>query len=237
MNYFAYDVIIDGQSMNARGFYCVKRPNRNAPAKRYEEYEISGRDGTFYKDTGFYEDNTVVVTFNYMDDAEKWQSRYREVMKILYQAQKITFSDDQGGYQKIKKVEIGENERASLRHIGTFEVTFTVDPWFYRDNKISNEPVFRNPYDIAKPIYYIEKIEEETEGILMVNDKEIPFNITDNVTIDSDLEICYYTKTKGNANKCIDCDFEDLWFKNGENVAYITGPFSLSIKADWRELG
>ena len=243
-----YDVIINGVSFKNQGFLCVKRPSRDAPMKRYKVLNIKGLDGKLYQDTGLYEDMDLKISFNYKATKEKWQQKYREAIQIIYKAKTLQLSDDLGGFYKVKKVNIGTNTRESLK-FGKFDVTFTIDPFFYIHNEKSKETTFINDYETAKPIFYIKHIGESDDGFLTVNDKKISFCFrhewlpdVDTLVINTELQLSYYIKSKQpdwilGANTAITGDYEDVLFKNGKNTVSVSLGFEIETQVDWRDLG
>ena len=240
-----YDVIVNGVSLYQKGFLCVKRPNMSAPQKRYKSYSVEGRDGSLYKDTGNYEDLELSFTFNYMTDEDHWNAKYREIQSFLSNARTLMVSDDKGGYRKIKKVSVGECKRESKRK-GEFTVVFTVEPYFYRDTSIDVETDqwirLYNPYGTAKPVYHIKvktaAMRSSNEGFIVRGSKgRIDFVTTKDITIDTELQIAYFTDDKSNANKCISGDFEDMWLENGLNLVACSDGYTLSVEVNWREVG
>lgn len=229
----AYDIFIDGKSVIRLGFLVTQRPNIPAPVKKSKEYEIPGRDGKMYELLNQYEDIIITVTFNYMVNKDLWHQKFREAKKLFMKAKELIFSDDMSFYHKIKKVEIGTNERNSLR-IGKFDVIFTLDPYYYLASgktrmKLSSEKLF-NQYDIAPAVYYI-----TGEGMctLTVNGNECECNVGQNLTIDTFLKIAY--RDDGTLmNAKIDGDYDEMILVEGENEITITSGFGLEIQPNWR---
>ena len=229
----AYDIFVDGESIANLGVFITKRPNIPAPIRKYQEYDIPGRNGKMYEMLDQYEDIEITVTFNYMVNKDLWHQKFREIKKKLNDIKELTFSDDMSFFHIVKKVEIGTNERTSLR-IGRFDVVFTLDPYYYllsgkEKIRITNGKIF-NQYDIAPAVYYI-----TGEGMctLTVNGHECECNVGQNLTIDTFLKLAY--RDDGTLmNAKINGNYEDMLLIEGENDISITSGFILEIKPNWR---
>lgn len=229
-----YDVLVDGISTKRMGFLVVQRPNISAPLKNTNEYDIPGRNGKLYEQMDTYDDVEISISFNYMSNKDMWHHMFRQAKKIFMNAEEIVFSDDNDYYHIVKKVVIGTNERNSLR-IGRFDVTFTVDPYYYLKSgkikmRMNNSETLFNQYDKTAPVYYI-----KGEGIctLNVNGHECTCNVGQNMTIDTFLKIAY--RDDGTLmNAQIDGDYDELTLVEGDNEISITSGFELEIKPNWR---
>lgn len=229
-----YDVLVDGISTKRMGFLVVQRPNISAPLKNTNEYDVPGRDGKLYEQMDTYDDVEIPISFNYMSNKDMWHHTFRQAKKIFMNAEEIVLSDDNDYYHLVKKVVIGTNERNSLR-IGRFDVTFTVDPYYYLKTgkmrmKMGNTETLFNQYDKSPAIYYI-----TGEGMctLNVNGHECICNVGQNLTIDTFLKIAY--RDDGNLmNAQVDCDFEEMMLIEGINEITISEGFNLEIKPNWR---
>ena len=230
-----YDIFIDGISLYSLGIYVIKRPDFPSPKKKYKEVDIIGIDGKLYQDTGLYEDMDIQIEFNYMGEVDLWHSIWRKAKKILLShIKELSCSDDSDMFYKIKKVEIGTNERTSYR-IGKFNVTFTVDPYTYLVSGKGKLPLlacYSNFYEKCKPIYYI-----KGEGLLefSVNGKHISVNVGQNLIIDTDRKISYRENGILN-NVALSGDYEDLYFVEGNNTVEIVNGnnFEITIQPNWR---
>lgn len=226
-----FDVYINDVSSNSLKIYPVKRPNFPAPEKKYNEYEIPGR-GKLYEDTGIYEDITVEIEFNYMGPQDMWHVFFRKCKKFFMNAKTLKLSDDQEFFHIVKKVVIGTNERNSKR-IGKFTASFVLDPYFYKETgliHIDDLDNIYNMYEVSKPIYKI-----YGEGIchLIVNGCDVTCNVSDNLIIDTNLEISY--REDGNkVNTAINQDYKNLFMIEGKNEVKISDGFNLEIIPNWR---
>lgn len=231
-----FDVYIDDVSLYQNGFYIIERPEIPAPKKRYKEFDIKGRNGKMYQDTGFYEDVEIEIDFNYLDSEKRWNAKWRDAKKIFLNAigKKLIFSDDKSVYYKIKKIEISTNERASLR-IGRFSVSFTLDPFIYLVaglEKYDSSMVLINQYEECKPIYHV-----VGEGVLTleVNGSAFVANVGQNIIIDTDRKISY--RENGELeNVKVTGDYEDICLKNGSNAIDVSDGFEVLVQPNWRTL-
>ena len=110
-----YDVIINGVSLHSNGIYPVKRPSFSAPEKKYITHDILGADGSLYIDTGNYGDVNLDIDFNYMVTDTLWMEAFRKAKRLILCAKELRLSDDQNVYYKVKRVEIGQNQRSTKR--------------------------------------------------------------------------------------------------------------------------
>lgn len=231
----SYDILIDGIPSSSLNLLVTKRPDFPAPKKRYNEYDVLGRDGKLYQDTGHYDDIELSIEFNYMTAPDNWHDIWRKAKKWFLSSanKKLICSDDMGMYYMIKKVVIDTNARTSYR-IGKFTVSFTLDPYTYLTsglNKINNLSSLMNPFDVSKPIYFI-----QGEGIctLNINGHTIKANVAQNLIIDVFRELSY--RTDGTLiNYTVDGDYEDMVLIEGiNNITISPSSFKLEIQPNWR---
>lgn len=227
-----YDIYIDGKSCVRLGIFPVKRPDIPAPHKRIKEYEVLGRDGKLYEDTGNYEDIELSMSFNYMSSQTMWADTFRKCKLLFKDAKEIQFSDDVNYFYKIKKVDINTNERVS-KQIGKFDVAVTIDPYVYLmsgKNKIRIQNNLMNFYDACEPVYII-----KGEGLchLYVNDNEVLCNVSGTLTIDTHLKLSF--RNNGElANTAVKCDYDELILKNGLNTLSASQQFLIEVIPNWR---
>lgn len=227
-----YDIYVDGKSCVRNGILPISRPNIPSPAKKINEYEVLGRDGKLYEDTGFYEDIEISMSFNYMADKDRWFEAFRQYKNFFKDVKELRFSDDVNFYYRIKKIDINTNERASKR-LGKFDVTFTLDPYTYLingKNQIILQNNLMNFYDICKPIFII-----RGEGLcnLNVNGHVAICNVSGTLTIDTDLKLSY--RDNGElANTAVKCDYDELVLKEESNTLSATDGFAVEIIPNWR---
>ncbi|WP_346026073.1 distal tail protein Dit [Clostridium nitritogenes] len=171
----------------------VKRPNFSRLRKRYNEYQVDGKNGSDYEFLG-YEDRKLSIEYNFVDRKNIY-NKVRQIIKWLdnIEDHKLVLSDNPEYFYMVKKVDYDDIER-SLKIIGKFTVEFTLEPFAYRFStnesfEINNNEEIYNDGDFeSKPI-----IEIEGNGYikLWVNENLIELNIADKITINSKLELCF----------------------------------------------
>lgn len=230
-----YDVIINDRSMKAEGFLCTKRPDEPAPEKKYHEAEVLHHDGTFYRDTGYYQDYQQDVEFNFMVDHKHWTGMVRKFRRLMYAAKTVIFQDDPHYYRKVKKVSIGTCARTSA-HIGTVTVTFTLDPYHYRvdGNRFykSGDDFSFNLGDLSHPVY---RLEGSGTVRLTVNGYTCSIMVPGICYLDTDKHLCYGDNGE-NRNSNTNADYERLFLQPGQNQVSVNGDALLMVKPNWREI-
>lgn len=229
----AYDIYLNfTYSCVAEGILPTKRPNIPTPKKIYNKYKIQGRDGELHEDTGLYEDVVITVPFNYIGNANEWFSSFRKYRKVFYKAKTLQFLDDMQWFYKIKKIEIGTNERKSKK-IGKFDVMFTLDPYCYlvagKDAVVVSDKITNN-YDVSKPVY---KIFGNGVCHLIVNGIDCTCNVSDHLIIDTDRKVSY-REDGTDQSTCINKDYDMLWLIEGDNTIKISEGFSIEVIPNWR---
>ena len=189
------------------GVKPVSRPNIPTAEQEYDEIKVPGRDGNLYRKKGTLKDIPIEITYNFL-------------------------SDDPGYYYKVKKIEIGTNERLAKR-IGKFQVTFTCEGYMYliegAETRNLSDTLY-NAFEECEPVYEI-----AGDGVctLTVNGTEVTANIGGKLVIDTGLKLCY-TALKETANRRLAGYYEDLYLKEGENTFSASPGFTVKIKPNWR---
>lgn len=226
--------ILDGETSIEKNIKVTKRPKLPAPQRDYREYEIKGRNGKLYRDLGTYKDIPISIEMNYVGSEEQWNITWRDIKKWLLKGgiRKLSFSDDLKYYYKVKKIELGENER-KIRESGEFTVTVICEAFSYLmsglDEFVYTDVLF-NLYEETQPTYII-----EGNGMctLTINGTECKCNVTDNLILDDYLEIAY-RRDGTNQNTATNADYEAIRLQEGSNVITITDGFNLKIIPNWR---
>lgn len=185
------------------GIRPIKRPNFPSLKKRYNEQQIDGRDGTEFEFLG-YEDRVLTIEYNFID-RKKIYNTVREIRRWLDNIQdyRLSLGDDPEYFYIVKKVEYDDVERKSKR-IGSFNITFTLEPFAYQFNtnediELKNKSTIYNDGDFeSKPT-----IEIKGNGYvkLWVNENLIELNISESVIINSKLELCLKNRIIERARK------------------------------------
>ena len=96
------------------GVKPVSRPKIPTAEQEYDEIKVPGRDGNLYRKKGTLKDIPIEITYNFLsDDPEDWAEDFRSIKRRFLKESTgmLMFSDDPGYYYKVKKIEIGTNER------------------------------------------------------------------------------------------------------------------------------
>ena len=142
------------------GVKPVSRPNIPTAEQEYDEIKVPGRDGNLYRKKGTLKDIPIEITYNFLsDDPEDWAEDFRSIKRRFLKESTgmLMFSDDPGYYYKVKKIEIGTNERLAKR-IGKFQVTFTCEGYMYltegAETRNLSDTLY-NAFEECEPVYEI----------------------------------------------------------------------------------
>ena len=231
-----YDIIIDNVFATQHNLYIVNRVNIPVSQKEIETINIAGRNGTLTKELGFL-DRSITVNFNFKTRTrnDNMSKKIRNITSLLLNAKKISFTDDREVYYKVKAVSVSDIER-TLRMLGSFSATFTVDPFAYYN--LYSKIILTN----HSKIYNIGTYESEPHikvfgsgnATLNINNKEITLKDIDGfIEIDSELKETF----KDNASKNDKKVGEYPLFLIGENTISWTGNITkIEIEPRWRFL-
>jgi predicted phage tail component-like protein len=208
-------------------------PNIPVPQKRYNEVEVSGKDGKYLEENG-YEDIVITLELNFIIKDAKWHDRVRQIKNWLLESmnRELIFEDDAAFFYKVKKVELGEIEHTT-RRIGNLTANLTCEPYTYLRNgkvKMKSEEAEQNPYLLCKPVYYV-----QGEGlcVINVNGKDMEVNVSGNLIIDTERMLAYREDgTLGNTK--ITGEYEELYLKPGRNRISVSPGFVMRVKPNWR---
>lgn len=228
-----YYFMLDGETSFQNGIVVTKRPDFPSPEINYNVYDIPGRDGQLYEDLGTYNDIEIEIECNYISNPNLWHSRWREIKKwLLKKHDFLSLSDDNEYCYRIKKIELGTNEREVIVS-GSFIITFTLEGYVYlKSGQIEYlySTVLFNSYEKTMPKYIITG---EGNCTLTVNGTECTCNVGQNLIIDTYLRLSY--REDGTLqNTSINADYEDLLLLEGNNDISITNDFDLKIVPNWR---
>lgn len=230
-----YYIKLDGKSSMDLGLAITKRPSFPAPKRRYETFDIPGRDGELFIDQEKYDDISTEISFNYIvDHDDMWHEKWRRCKDWLLKGgiRKLELSDDKYFYRKVKLIELSTNER-NTRMSGEFSATMVIDPYSYLISGTFMYPYVQvrdNNYGICQPIYYI-----TGEGMctLSINNKSMTINVGQHIYIDTALQLAY-RKDGSLRNTSVSGVYEDLYLVSGKNDIKITSGFELQIQPNWR---
>ena len=129
---------------------------------------------------------------------------------------------------------MSDTERTATRK-GKFEIVFTCESYMYRvdgqDEKEIGEYLY-NPYMESQPVY---KIYGSGEITLEVNGNQVTAEVTEQLNIDTKLEICYNAANEI-SNAALTGKYEGLYLKEGDNNFKYTEGFKVALVPNWREL-
>lgn len=201
--------------------------------KNYTVIEIPGKDGSLYIDDGTVSDIEISIELNFMTLPQQWSERYRDIKSWLLSPLGILrFTDDEGYFYKVKKVEISDVKRKN-REIGTITAIFICSGYIYREdglNEYEIEDVLQNNYALAHPTYIISGNNNAT---LTVNGNKFYVNVGQNCRIDTERMITYRELNGEMMNTYVNGDYEDLYLKPGENMISVVGA-EMKIIPNWR---
>lgn len=228
-----YDINYNGTSASELKVLVKQRPNIPAPARKRNLIEVSGRDGELVKFDGTYEDIKISIEFNYITKTGSWAEIYRRAKKWLYSQgnQELSFSDDPEFFYKVKDVEIGANERMSLR-TGKFQASFLCEPYQYAASgkrEHSVDEVRYNHFEASHPKYLISGTGNCT---LTVNGNSVEITVDEHIVLDTEKMLAYKNETLQNTN--VSGDYEAMYLTPGTNEIRITDGFTVSIIPNWR---
>ena len=231
-----YDIIIDNVFATQFDLHIVNRVNIPVSQKEIETISIVGRNGTLTKELGFL-DRNITVNFNFKtrNRDDNMSKKIRNITSLILNAKKISFTDDKEVYYKVKAVSISDIER-NLRVLGSFSVTFTVDPFAYYNinSKItiaSHSKIYNIGTYTSEP--YI-KVFGSGNVTLNINNKELTLkDINGFIEIDSELKETFKDNVSKNNKKV----GEYPAFFVGENTISWTGNITkIEIDPRWRFL-
>lgn len=228
-----YDMEYAGIRAKDIGCYVMQRPDIPAGKKNYTVIEIPGKDGSLYIDDGTVSDIEISIELNFMTLPQQWSERYRNIKSWLLSPLGILrFTDDEGYFYKVKKVEISDVKRKN-REIGTITAIFTCSGYIYREDGLKEyeiEDVLQNNYALAHPTYIISGNNNAT---LTVNGNKFYVNVGQNCRIDTERMITYRELNGEMMNTYVNGDYEDLYLKPGENMISVVGA-EMKIIPNWR---
>jgi len=222
-------LVVDGIFDNDMLVALVDRPKISNPDYEYESEYVDGRNGSLNR-LKYIKDVTEKVEFNILEDFPV-KEKLRQIKSWLFDCKKIYFSDDIV-YRKVKYVDIGDIDN-EIAEYGSFEVTFTCDPFEYRlgddEVTITKEGTILN----RGTIFSLPKLEilGNGQGTITINGSPIKLNLTvEHAYIDSEIQEIY----KDNTNLGLSMIGEFPSLVPGNNDIKIEGNFD-SVKFNVRE--
>ena len=232
-----FHIFYNGESCNDVRVSVIRRPTIPVPELEYDTIKVEGRDGELHRDKKTYKDIEIPISFNFVSKTpDVWAQDLRKVKKWLYSGKdnRLILSDDPEYYYKVKKAVMSDTERTAKRK-GKFEIVFTCESYMYRvdgqDEKEIGEYLY-NPYMKSQPVY---KIYGNGEITLEVNGNQVTAEVTEQLNIDTKLEICYNAANEI-SNAALTGKYEGLYLKEGDNNFKYTEGFKVVLVPNWREL-
>lgn len=232
-----FHIFYNGESCKGVGLSVISRPTIPVPEREYDTIKVEGRDGELHRDKKTYKDIEIPISFNFVSKTpDVWAQDLRKVKKWLYSGKdnRLILSDDPEYYYKVKKAVMSDTERTAKRK-GKFEIVFTCESYMYRvdgqDEKEIGEYLY-NPYMKSQPVY---KIYGNGEITLEVNGNQVTAEVTEQLNIDTKLEICYNAANEI-SNAALTGKYEGLYLQEGDNNFKYTEGFSVALVPNWREL-
>lgn len=232
-----FHIFYNGESCKDVGLSVISRPTIPVPEREYDTIKVEGRDGELHRDKKTYKDIEIPISFNFVSKTpDVWAQDLRKVKKWLYSGKdnRLILSDDPEYYYKVKKAVMSDTERTAKRK-GKFEIVFTCESYMYRvdgqDEKEIGEYLY-NPYMKSQPVY---KIYGNGEITLEVNGNQVTAEVTEQLNIDTKLEICYNAANEI-SNAALTGKYEGLYLQEGDNIFKYTEGFKVVLVPNWREL-
>lgn len=228
-----YFIIFNNKTNLEVETYIVSRPSKPSAEMEFETIKVLGGK-TLYKEKG-YSDIDITISFNFISKKQdEWDRDFRNIKSWLLRVNdnKLKFSDDLEFYYKVNKVTIDTPERV-LKRIGRFSVTFTCEPYVYLSeglDEIELDNYLFNYYEHSQPIY---KITGEGVLRLTVNGVEVNANIGQNLTINTELGLCFREDGSIN-NVALKGRYKDLELREGDNTFSFNEGFDIKIIPNWR---
>ncbi len=229
-----FDVLIDNKSLKLQGFLTEKRPPIPTAKRKTITSTALSSDGAVYRDTDFFEDVEIEISFNFLANEDNWHDHLRLFRSMILNGKTLMFSDDMHFFRRIKSVEIGDCDRP-VRQIGRVKVKFVVDAYEY---SVSGARFIKDPKDYAfnryakcRPIY---KIIGGGMAELTVNGYRCQVSTPGTIYIDTEKHLAYGEDGQ-NLNANTNADFDRLFLMNGMNEISITGG-RLEVKPNWRSI-
>lgn len=239
-----YDFTYGGVSASSLGVYAVQRPNVPVPERNVELIEVQGMDGSLTVDYGTYKDVAFTVPCNFMSASpDEFESDARKIRQWLLNTPLLSlleFTDDDGWCRIVKKVSVGEITRQN-KLIGTFDVSFTCDPYMYDVSSLEESALtvgtntVQNLYMPAKPYFHFSG---EGTGRISYGRMACSFILGQDVYIDTARELAY-----NNNGAAVDVNFtsgswEDFILPTGETKITTNGTGVTAVKwaPRWRTI-
>ncbi|MGU8448517.1 distal tail protein Dit [Clostridium perfringens] len=173
---------------------AIKRHSVPITSFKYKEDEAEGINGKYITEYENVEDIEIIVSFNFLysnDDDFNYKKRLIKKWLRKVNDNKLSFSEDEDYYYKVKRLEVSNIEREI--GIANFEVSFICEGYEYSASgcrliKINKNHVVFNTGVKSLPIL---RVVGEGNTTITFNDKSFSLNVGQEVIVNSEEELCY----------------------------------------------
>lgn len=176
------------------GIKAIARHSLPIPSFKYKEDKAEGINGGYITEYKNVEDIEITISFNFLyinDDDFNYKKRLIKNWLRKVKDNKLSFSEDEDYYYKVKRLEVSNIEREI--GIADFEVKFICEGYEYsaygcREIKINKNYIVFNTGVKSFPIL---RVVGEGNTTITFNDKSFSLNVGQEVIVDSEEELCY----------------------------------------------
>lgn len=240
-----YRVEYNGKCNTSLYILVKERPAIPSPEYDYDTVKIPGRDGDVYIEKKTVKDITIPISFTFACKPHRWQGVAREARKWLLGKgdRKLTLSDNQDRYYKVKHVVVNQTER-QVKEVGEFSADFICEgrqylfegdrplELTYTNGSSGQSTHVWNPYEVSMPVLIV-----SGSGTcrISVNGNVLEAEVNGRLTVDTQREVAYKADMSS-ANTNVTCNYETLALEPGDNTITKTAGFALQILPKWREI-
>ncbi len=240
-----YRVEYNGKCNTSLYILVKERPAIPSPEYDYDTVKIPGRDGDVYIEKKTVKDITIPISFTFACKPHRWQGVAREARKWLMGKgdRKLTLSDNQDRYYKVKHVVVNQTER-QVKEVGEFSADFICEgrqylfegdrplELTYTNGSSGQSTHVWNPYEVSMPVFIV-----SGSGTcrISVNGNVLEAEVNGRLTVDTQREVAYKADMSS-ANTNVTCNYETLALEPGDNTITKTAGFALQILPKWREI-
>jgi phage-related protein len=212
------------------GLRIAQPPVLPASQQIVENISVDGREGTLTLRKGW---EDLSFSFSVAVMGANFRTSWRTILPQILSAQTICFSNDNAVFYKVKTVKAGNLEQ-KLTGMGVCQLTFTCAPFRYLRGVAMISRTTSGTVDNPGTVYSLPRIKVYGTGsrTLTINGKPIILNLlSGNLTLDSELNECFYGDVAQNQNMSGDFPV----FNVGNNTVTLgTGITKVEIEPRWR---
>lgn len=226
------------------GLRFLEYPSFFYGREKVKETEIAGKENSYMEYTGCFENTVISNKLEFScESLSDFETKMRDIRKWINRTQKVTYTDMEGRYFVVKRIEI--EEKRLFHCIGQLSVTFVCDPYQYvvdgdTEQSITGtisygvSGVLTNEYSVSHPIYIISGVIAMCN--LNVNGTTVEVNVVERTYVDTERMLTY--TDSGVYNRRLTGDYQDLYLIEGENTIQVTAqtssPPKLKVIPRWR---